>query len=329
MNTIAHITNEATNQLNAVEAQSSGVLSRQSRLQDVAKKHRTEVPQKPNVLAKNVPFPQKNQVDNKPAVAAEQVDEVERSNAAALRGLSQQKRVARDLEENEYYLNVGTPSNKKEYQDLVVRSVLDLILKKEGPKSLVDTNMIRQKFNEDHAFEIAFKKLTAIEIALEKRSEYVLSSDEQSRLEKVADQIYDVYGEQIEARRTLLENNPELQAITKLSTAQLAKTYRMPTHGKTVGPGDAANIMKTLNCGPNKDVLAVLISLKQHWINVSVRDKTQMPADVTTIRQYQILSAINQYDQIIQAYKGLQTIEQLCVRDAARSGRMDTAAAAA
>lgn len=237
--------------------------------------------------------------------AAEQVDATELSVAVALRGTSEHRKVETRKENTRFFKTLT--SAQPDFMEMHVRSVINAVINKSNPKSLVDLSFPSETLKQRELL-----KFILMEIAISSPETYGLSAYECEELIKARNQLYERNGDYIEQSKLAIDLAEATAPKMKIGLKQTVKAFQiLPDANQQMGDS-MADFLKIVMSGTNKDVVQILKGLRSHWLNLAKRDRSQYASNISQYRQFILNAKINQIETALRIIKGLDKIAALC-----------------
>ena len=237
--------------------------------------------------------------------ASEQVDAAELSMAVSLRGTSDRRKLETRKDNIRFFkaLTNGQP----DFMEMHVRSVIDTVINKSNPKSLVDLS-----FPSESGKQRALLKFILMEVAIASPDLYELSDQQCDVLIQARNQLYERHGDYIEQSKLAIDLAEATAPKMRIGLKQTVKAFQMlPDANQQMGDS-MAGFLKMVMSSPNKDVVQVLKGLRTHWLSLAKRDRNQYASDIAKYRQFILSAKINQIDTALTVIAGLDKIAALC-----------------
>lgn len=287
---------QALTTVDSAEAQRSGAL------RDLLKKTVNARQNKQVVKAANTanqgPVPQPNRANASPEG---QVSSAELAQSVGLRGreLDDKKHSGkfRDL-----FLALTTGDSK--FLELAIHSLLQSL--DSGSRSVVDD------LNTVSTEEKAAIKLILLQIAILDSENYALGAEQKDRLIYMRDQLLAAQNQSLD--EFLLSASVGMMAARplRIGIRQLTAVNRMLVKGESLDSVEIYNFLFKLVASNSKNLVSKLQVLRDHWLLLSDREKTQYPLELTAHRQHFIQSRINQINSLVSDIGRLEQIAKVC-----------------
>lgn len=290
---------------NVAEAPALGGLeNRMAALGRTVQKLKTPIPQAAVKANRSVQTENTSATAQQP-VAAAQVDASELASAVSLRGTSERRKIETKKNNTRFFkaLTNGQPG----FMESHVRSMVDSVLSKTNPKSLVDLT-----FPSESPKQRALLKFILLEVAIASPEIYGLSQPQCEELVKARNSIYEKHGDYIEESKLAIDLAEATAPQMKMGLKQTMKAFQVLPDADIKTETSMAEFLKTVMANSNKNLTQVLIGLRNHWVNLAARDRIQYSPDISKYRQCLLNSKINQIEVALITLKGLDKIVSLC-----------------
>lgn len=237
--------------------------------------------------------------------ASEQVDAAELSMAVSLRGTSDRRKLE-TRKDNVRFFKALT-NGQADFMEMHVRSVIDTVTNKSNPKSLVDLS-----FPSESSKQRALLKFILMEIAIATPESYGLLQPQCDALTQARNQLYERHGDYIEQSKLAIDLAEATAPKMRIGLKQTVKAFQMlPDASQQMGDS-MAGFLKMVMSSPNKDVVQVLKGMRNQWLALAKRDRSQYASDIARYRQFILNAKINQIETALAVIAGLDKIAALC-----------------
>lgn len=263
---------------------------------------------KPRVAVKT---PQQESPKAPPPVASMppegQVSAKEQAQAVALRG--------RELDDKklsgkfrDMFLAFTTGDSK--FLELCINSLISSI--DQGSSSVIDD--LKTSSPEE---KLAIK-LLLLQIAILDADQYGLGGEQLERLVFMRDRLLANYNQSLDeflmsAAVAIMASKP-----LRIGIKQLASANRILAGNESLDSLEIHALLSKLLSSNPKRLLARLKALREHWLLLTDREKTQYPLKLTAQRQHFIQSRINQINVLIDDLRRLDQISKVCEKAGVR-----------
>ena len=282
--------------VDAAEAQRSGAL------RNLLKKVVDARSNKPNVRTSQSTLQGQNVPAMRAALPPEgQVSAAEQAQAFALRGRElDDKKLSGKFRDLFLAFTTGDPK----FLELCIHSLINSM--DQGNRSVVD-DLTTSTPEEKLAI-----KLLLLQIAILDAENYALSGKQTARLVVMRDRLLANHNQSLD--EFLLTGAVGLMGAQRIriGVKQLASANRMLAKNESLDSLEIYNFLSKLISSNPKNLITKLKVLRENWLLLADREKTQYPLELTAQRQHFIQSRINQINLLIGDLSRLDQIAKVC-----------------
>jgi hypothetical protein len=234
-------------------------------------------------------------------VAEQQLSGAEQATAFALRGRElDEKRLSRQFREQFMALTTGDDK----FLELCIHSLITAT--EQYTRSMID-----DLGSASDEMKTALKFLL-LQIAIIDSDHYSISEDTLGLIRAKRDQILEAHNKSLDEFLLTIALTVMASGPLKIGHRQLMTANRMLSKGEDLGSLEIYGFLSRLITSEPKRLPGKLKVLRQQWLLLSDRERTQYPLELTTQRQHFIQSRIRQIDQIMNSLEGIERISEVC-----------------